>query len=959
LTDPRFFPFYPGRKAKRSFSRERIEKELRGEKVAVAGGTGLARLSRLRRAYPFKGKLREEILKRIPENLQPLLEKASHICVQGRLEVLTEQEGTLIGHAPVVAATAEDGTPYCLLPLTVEEFYSLAEEKEKREEEVEVHSSLFKERLIEGLKESSGKWGGKTEERVRRALSYLQKGELLSALVKGLELRPHQAEEGIRTAARLLKGESVLLGWEMRGGKTLASLLALYLSGKGGVLFFKSSNLPDVLTQAKERLPFVLSSSAVARVSGLKLPVEIPEYDAFGRAVPNFQAFVARREKELGISPEYDMHRYFKKKLPEEVEAFLKPYAEELAKKGYDEELTLKALAWVLENGGRKMVEKLTGEVPPLKVYGGEERFLFSPASRLACLSLSTSTRGPFWLAAPPSFDAVLLDEADQFAGIESGYLAGLVEVSRKAGVRLFLTGTFTAGFPETAVALSCALAGKSLTFTREAVSEAEKELGIYSLSGSPKGKALSYALLKWRKGENAVSPKTPEERVLWREVEEAYAFGLEREKPAETVKKALKLLEAGYSPIETASSLGVGVRREAGTFNPIAFAHSVAPVYLSLRSRRELSKREEKLEFDRHNEELTLSLSGMPSGKELFSPFSYPLRKAVDTALERYKEHAEVLKKVYPKAVKELSRLEKKNPVFRRSTSTSRDSLRDYFQVWVFKGKTPPDEIAEVLLPYYERVSSALPSLPFERLVFKREGWPFKVGITFSPFFSKTHLAVDSFSNKLLYERVVKGATEGESFFLAGSFIAPNAFYLIDSMLHADGNALFVWRATGTPFDKLLKRTAESLGRELAVAKNAFELENLFREERGKGRQVIGASTDGAVARGVDLSSADSLIITLPSANLGTAVQLYSRLFSVNRFEAEVFLFGTYLREYKGKVYPSPTFYRARKTCEAVEFSKAVLEGRVPVRGERPEAEPAPQAHLSEVDEIFEGIEF
>jgi hypothetical protein len=112
-------------------------------------------------------------------------------------------------------------------------------------------------------------------------------------------------------------------------------------------------------------------------------------------------------------------------------------------------------------------------------------------------------------------------------------------------------------------------------------------------------------------------------------------------------------------------------------------------------------------------------------------------------------------------------------------------------------------------------------------------------------------------------------------------------------------------------------------------------------------------------VARGVDLSSADSLIITLPSANLGTAVQLYSRLFSVERFEAEVFLFGTYLREHKGKVYPSSTFYRARKTCEAVEFSKAVLEGRVPAAGKRPEAEPAPQAHLSEVDEIFEGIEF
>ena len=964
--DPRFFPFYPGRTPKRSFSLERIEKELRGEEVESPRGTGLAKLSGLRRVYPLTDKLRSFLKSRLDGNSLEVLERASFAVVQGKFEVLTGEEGILMGYSPVVSIADKEGRPLAVVPFSVKEFYSFVEKERKSEDSFSLTQEEredFRKKLTEGLKESLLRVSEEhLRKRIERALSYLKEGELEKALVDGLTLKPHQAKEGLRIGALLKRGEDVLLGWEMRGGKTLTSLLGVYLSGQNALLLFKSSNLPDVLTQVKERLPFILNSCALLKVSGLRSPFPISEYDALGRVVPNFPSFIAKREREFEYDGDYQMSSYLRKKdvsFPKELE----PYLKELVLYGYDEELTKKALSWLYSEfkGDEEKIKEVVSQVFPVKVYEGKERFVFCPSSRLFNFFLSSEVKNVNWLSEPCPFGVVLLDEADQFAGIESSYVRGLAELSKKSKRRVFLTGTFTSGKPENAVALSCLLKGKSYTYTKEAYLEAEKELGVFSVASNSLGLAVSFALSLYGKGKD-FSPSSfdEEDYAFWRQVKESSAFDIERRiKPEDVVKRVLKRLEDGYEPLEVLSKEGVAVKREVGTFNPIAFAHSLAPSYFSLASRETLSGVKENLTFDVENAQKTLSLTGKESREEFFSPSSYPLRKAVDTALERYSSCTEVFQsREFGAIVKRIKKLESENPRFRRRTSTSKDGLTDYFYSWLFKGKEPPEEIKEVLFPFYEEVISYLPKKPYEKLRFKRPGWPFSATLTYTPYFSKASLIVDSFSNLYLYQKVVQSSKEGKSFILTGSMIAPNAFYLIDSMVNSKEDTLFVWRKTGTLFDKFIVESSKKLGREIVVCSSTSEFSEVLKRERGRGRTVVGASTDEAIARGVDLSFMDLMVITLPPNNLSTAVQLYSRLFSVERFSSEVFLFGTYLREIKGKLYPSSSFHRARKSFEAVEFSKAVLEGNLPVSEKKPSFELSPLGTTltveNEIEEFF-----
>jgi len=977
MLDPRFFPFYPGRKRHRSLSLERLEKELRGETFQLPEGSGLAELSRYRRAVRLTDELKSRLREYLPPEGEKFLEKASFAVVQGKLKILEGPEGILVGYAPVVALTDAEGVPYCTVPISLRELYSLLGEKVERTQAPVVERESFRERLKEGLEgslelEFLPEEGRKNAE---RALFLLERGEPLEkVLVEGLTFKPHQARESVRIASLLEEEESVLLGWEMRGGKTLTGAAALFLAGKKGGLVFKSANIPDVLGQFSLRAPFMLGSLAVLKVSGLKVPFPLKEYSTAGKVVPNFQSFVAKREKEYGVAGsriEYDMASYLKKDreevlrlVPETGREVFERLVERAAEKGYDRELTEKALVWLIRNVQIEKAEKIVEELSGVEVYEWKERYLIIPASRVATFTLSEANKNSPFLSVPPAFEGLLVDEADALAGVKSQSFAGLSELSKKSGAKVFMTGTFSSGYPESSVALSCLLAGKSKTFTEEAVKEAEKELGVFSISGTPKGKAVSFALRLYRDGITEFSPEslTEEQKIAYREVLEAYTFSVEKknETPEKVIKDTLKYLEEGYSPFEVCTMMKVGTKRESGTFNPIALAHSVAPVYLSLASRRQLSAREERLEFDLENAEKTLELKGAKADEELFAPGSFSLRRAVDTAVDRYRAHSYYLSEVVPDVLRELEKAEERDVRLRRSSSTAGDGARTLFLRWLFRGIEPEDEYKrEYLRPIVERIQRGLPSPCWEKLTFVRPGWPFKVTLTYSPFLGATQFYVDSFSNRGLYERVVKGTEKEESLFITGSFVAANAFLMIDAMVSAKGDEVFVWRATKSSFDKLLQKAARKLSKEFLIVDKTPVFAEKLKELREKGRTVIAASTDEAVARGVDLSFMDAMVVSYPSFNSATAVQLYSRLFSVDRHEAEVTLFGTYLQVYQGRVYPGKGFYFARRTYEAQEFSRAVVEGRLPLEEGREPFVLSPQSEAVAVEGLLDGIEF
>ena len=968
IVDPRFFPYYPGRKVYRSLSRERIEKELKGENYQKARGSGLAVLSALPRAVKLDGDLKQKLLDRVnDQKVREFLDLAEFVVVQGQMKVFEGEFGNItVGHSPVVALTDKDGNPYCTLPISPKEFYSLLGIRPK-EEKIEVPKEVleeFKERLKSGLEKALQRRQGlfgkdETTKRIEKALAILKKdGDLEKALVEGLTYRPHQAKEGIRLGYLLKKGESALLGWEMRGGKTLTSVLASFLSGRKTTFVFKTANIPDVLGQFRERAPFIENSLAVLTVSGLKIE-GYKTYDAMGKVFPNFQAFVAREEKKYA-SPEYDLPEYLKRKrikFPSE----LNPFLERLKKLGYDEELTKRALLWLYDQtSDLNEIDRIVKKVKPVSVYPGDSQFLIVPASRLLNFAVSHSTKGPFWQAVPSNTGVLVVDEADQFVGKDSSSLAGISELASRSEARLFMTGTFTAGEPETAVALSSVLAGKDFEFVKESIEDAKKELGVFTISGTARGKALAFALRLYKTSKEFNPDQfTEEEKLFWQEVEEAFTFSYEEtESPDKVVESVLKLLEEGYTIEDISKSFGIPIKRETGTFNPIAFAHSVAPVYLSLKTREQLSNVEEKLIVDVENAKLVEERRGDVALREDFAPDSYQLRLAVDTAYDRYREHSEVLKEILPKFLGALKKLEKQDEAFRRSTSTASDGARTQFLRWIFKGEKPTrEEIIPTLKKYYKVLEKELPSMPYEKLTFKRDGWPVKVRLTYSPFFGETASVVDSFANKGLYERIVEGAKSGESLFLTGSLIAPNAFYLIDAMVNAKDGMEFVWRKTGTKYDLLVSRVAEKLGKKLIIAENTAFFGEILENLRKDGKTVIGASTDTAIARGVNLSFMDAMVVTLPSKNLSTAVQLYSRLFSVERHEAEVFLFGTYFKTYKDKLYPSKGHYSAKKTYEGVKFAKAVMEGKLPIEEEQKRIEYTNYSLVNEVDEIIDEL--
>ena len=205
-------------------------------------------------------------------------------------------------------------------------------------------------------------------------------------------------------------------------------------------------------------------------------------------------------------------------------------------------------------------------------------------------------------------------------------------------------------------------------------------------------------------------------------------------------------------------------------------------------------------------------------------------------------------------------------------------------------------------------------------------------------------------------YERKIRAlAREGKSFLIT----SPRVFGVLSGLYDAlsalterkEENTVHVLINAQNPavyeeVQKLDRNALEKQGIKVKVFRDTVSLDaesqkikriNLEKQARGeKPEQVIVASVDTAISRGVDLSHLDEMVVMGANTSGKTASQLFARLFSVDRDEADITVCGEPYRLRKGpnpeelRLYPSGAFYRTKNLLDKVAFIDQVVGGKL-----------------------------
>ena len=245
-------------------------------------------------------------------------------------------------------------------------------------------------------------------------------------------------------------------------------------------------------------------------------------------------------------------------------------------------------------------------------------------------------------------------------------------------------------------------------------------------------------------------------------------------------------------------------------------------------------------------------------------------------------------------------------------------------------------DEV-EVFKPDWEKIKGALP-----------------IRFRFEYLNPSSYELADVLSNKGHEDKIKELSKEGYSFLitsprtlgvLAGIYDALASLLdreNKDREVHVLVNALD--KTVYNALSKLDRNYLEKNGIKLKLFRNSTSLDvesqklkriNAEREKKGdEPYQIIVASVDTAISRGVDLSHLDEMVVMGANTSGKTASQLFARLFSVNRDEADVYICGKPLmvrnagQEYR--VYPNGQFYRTKALLDKVNFIDQVVGGKL-----------------------------
>jgi len=213
----------------------------------------------------------------------------------------------------------------------------------------------------------------------------------------------------------------------------------------------------------------------------------------------------------------------------------------------------------------------------------------------------------------------------------------------------------------------------------------------------------------------------------------------------------------------------------------------------------------------------------------------------------------------------------------------------------------------------------------------------------------------IDSFSNLGHYERIQTLVKKGKSFLISSSRVLPLTFSVLDALSflkeererrNLNGEVHFLVRVS----DKRMKEVLDKIDKEglerLGIFLKFYKNNNLLdaeskklkkRMEKGDEVQLIVASTDETIARGVDLSHLEEIVYVSPSKSGKTASQLFARLFNAkDKNEGKVFIYGIPLAfspkstEEEPKLYPNGIFYKSYDLLKKFDFIKKVMTGEI-----------------------------